>query len=447
MDATPGATYLHIGGDEIGDIGICPRCKPVSDREGVMRLNLYWLKRVCEFIIENDRIPIFWDDMPLKQAGVYESTYNERVDSEQAAKVWEAGKPKLKELIQEFPKGCVYMRWNYERGRIPGNMKALDWYIENDLPVMIATAAQTGAVLFPDDRRTGEMSDGNLAAIQSFLQLADEKSIDGMLCTAWDDCSPHFETYWRGFIASAEYSWSPELRSLEEFDLAYLQREFAVSEPDYPRIYSMLTEAAIFWDRAFLKSGPRTEIRNALINLPGLAHWIPESEKKKQQEKTDFTNILIDLPDHGNPGKWTKDYEERLDAAQKIIDNYTRTSETLDNLYESSKRNHYHWEIFKALNDFQVTAPKLLLALKQCDTADENLLNEGKKKVVASVDEFETAWENLKKVYSETRYISYPPEHVPDRYFHFASQSEDLSWMIQAEELFHKMIREWMEED
>ena len=35
---------------------------------------------------------------------------------------------------------------------------------------------------------------------------------------------------------------------------------------------------------------------------------------------------------------------------------------------------------------------------------------------------------------------------MAERYFHFASQREDLSWMIQTEELFHKVIEEWMEE-
>ena len=47
IEATPGSKYLHIGGDEIGNIGICPRCKPTADREGVLSLNLYWLNRVC----------------------------------------------------------------------------------------------------------------------------------------------------------------------------------------------------------------------------------------------------------------------------------------------------------------------------------------------------------------------------------------------------------------
>ncbi|MBK7713052.1 MAG: family 20 glycosylhydrolase [Bacteroidales bacterium] len=60
IDATPGSKYLHIGGDEIGNIGLCPRCKPMADKEGMLSLSLYWLKRVCDFARENGRIPVFW---------------------------------------------------------------------------------------------------------------------------------------------------------------------------------------------------------------------------------------------------------------------------------------------------------------------------------------------------------------------------------------------------
>ncbi len=446
MDATPGSKYLHIGGDEIGDIGICPRCKPIADKEGMMSLNLYWLNRVCDFIVEKGRTPIFWDDMPLKQAGVYESTWNIEVNADQAAEVWETGEAKLENLIQKFPKQCVYMRWNYELGRIPGNIKALNWYKENGLPVMVATAAQTGGLLFPKDNRTGSMSDGGIVAIQSFLQLADELEVDGMLCTAWDDDSPHFETYWRGLIASAEYSWAPEGRTLEEFDNAFLQREFGTSAPDYTALYNMLTETATFWSTALLRNGSRNDISNALTNLQGLAHWIPEEEKEKQQKRTDFTDLVIELPDANNPGAWTTLYEERLKDAEEIIENYAVTSEGIDELYDRSTRNRYHWEIFKVLNDFQITTPELLLALRQCDTNDEALRNQGKEEVRVAIEKFKQSWENLKDSYSKTRFIAYPDNFKADRYFHYASQREDLSWMIQAEELIHAMISDWMKE-
>jgi len=444
FEATPGSRYVHIGGDEIGDIGLCDRCRSKGEEIGELGLYLYWLNTICDMANASGRIPIFWDDMPLKMAGVYESTWNTDYDPEQSEKDWEAGEPKLDRLIEGFPKNCVYMRWNYELGTLPGNIKALDWYRKNNLPSMVSTAAQTNAILFPKDERTGTMSDGGLGAIRSFLGLAADKEIEGMFCTAWDDKSPHFETYWRGLIASAEYSWSPEIRSLEEYDEAYLQREYGLAEEGYYTFYSKLTEAASFWGRAFNRTETRFSIKNALFVLPGLAHWIPEAEKEKQQEKTDFTDRLIELPDLDHPGKWTESYEERLTEARSIIDSYEITSDLIDRYERVSLRNRYHWKVFRALNDFQVTAPKLLLALEECDTADDTERQKGYSKVQNELAEFSRAWGNLKQVYAETRFISYPEDYVPDRYFHFASQREDLSWMIQVEELFHHMIGDWM---
>jgi len=138
--ATPGSKYLHIGGDEIGNIGLCPRCKPMADKNGMLSLSLYWLKRVSEFARENNRIPIFWDDMPLKEGGVYETTWSDEVTSAEADKAWKEGIPILDKLLTDFPKNCVYMRWNYSTARQPGNLLALDWYKSRGLNAMIATA-------------------------------------------------------------------------------------------------------------------------------------------------------------------------------------------------------------------------------------------------------------------------------------------------------------------
>ncbi|GAI18833.1 unnamed protein product, partial [marine sediment metagenome] len=40
FDATPGSRYLHVGGDEVGEIGQCSRCKPIAEKEGKLALNL-----------------------------------------------------------------------------------------------------------------------------------------------------------------------------------------------------------------------------------------------------------------------------------------------------------------------------------------------------------------------------------------------------------------------
>jgi hexosaminidase len=446
IEATPGAKYLHIGGDEIGNIGLCPRCKPMADKEGMLSLSLYWLKRVCEFAEENGRIPIFWDDMPLKHGGVYESTWNNEVTSEEAAKAWEKGTPELDKLLEDFPKNCVYMRWNYSMARQPGNILALDWYKSRGLKAMIATATHIDeGMFFQADERDKDMASSGIITIQSFIQLAAEKNIDGMLCTAWDDASPHMENYWRGFLAAAEYGWSPKGRNLEEYDAAWLQREFGITKSDYLAFNKQLRNGSLLWNEAYFRHGSRIDMENALQSMSQLAHWLPPlADQEKMQ--FDYTKKLIELPDLNNPGSWTSKYKDRLDKAIVEVNNYNNTALELKNLYNTSKRNRYYWQLSIALYDLQMTAPRLLLALKQSDTADKAQRVTGIENVQKAMKEFQQAWTNLQSIYGKTRFVSYPAGYVPDRYsFHYASQREDLTWMIQAEEMFFGMIDKWMQ--
>jgi hypothetical protein len=444
IEATPGSKYIHIGGDEIGNIGLCPRCKPMADKEGMMSLNLYWLKRVCEFAEENKRIPIFWDDMPLQHAGVYESTWRDEVTSSEAAKAWEEGTPALDNLLADFPKNCVYMRWNYSMARQPGNIRALDWYKSRGLQAMIATATNTeGGMFFQEDEREKGMASSGVISIQSFIQLAAEKNISGMLCTAWDDKSPHMENYWRGFVAAAEYSWSPKGRTLEEFDNAWLQKEFGLSIPDFKSFYAQLREGSVLWYEALFRQGNLFSDENALQSLSRLEHWLPPLEGM-ENKPFDYTARLIDLPDRNTPGAWSLQYKERLDRALIETQKYGALSTRLSDLCNTAARNRYYWHLSLALYNLQMTTPRILLALKQCDSADKTEQLAGFENLKKARQEFQQAWTDVKETYGRTRFVSYPPDYLPDRYFHLASQREDLTWMIQAQELYFSMIDQWL---
>jgi hypothetical protein len=445
IDATPGSKYLHIGGDEIGNIGLCPRCKPMADKEGMLSLSLYWLKRVCEFARENGRIPIFWDDMPLKHGGVYESTWSDEVTSAVAEKAWKEGTSKLDNLLTDFPKNCVYMRWNYSMARQPGNILALDWYKSHGLKAMVATAANTeGGMLFQEDERDKGMASSGIITIRSFIQLAAEKNITGMLCTAWDDKSPHMENYWRGFIAAAEYSWNPNGRTLEEYDSAWLQREFGISIPDYRNFNNQLRRGSVLWYEALFRQGSQMdEDNNALQSLPQVEHWLPPVEGREKIQ-FDYTSKLIELPDLNSPGTWSNKYKNLLDRALIEKNSYKELSGRLTKLYNKSGRNRYYWSLSTALYNLQSTIPDLLLALKESDSADKVQRETGFEDVKKAMKEFQDTWKEMENVYGQTRFISYPPNYVPDRYFHLASQREDLTWMIQPEELYFGMIEKWI---
>lgn len=444
IDATPGSKYLHIGGDEIGNIGICSRCKPMADKEGMLSLSLYWLKRVCEFAKDNGRIPIFWDDMPLKEGGVYESTWSDDVTSAEAAKEWEAGIPKLDNLLTDFPKNCVYMRWNYSMARQPGNILALDWYKSRGLKAMVATATNTeGGMFFQEDEREKGKSSAGIVSIRSFIQLAAEKQISGMLCTAWDDKSPHMENYWRGFIAAAEYSWSPNGRTLEEYDNVWLQKEFGISVPDYLTLSKELRRGTVLFYDGLFRHGSQMDEDNALQSLPQVEHWLPPVEGREKIQ-FDYTTKLIELPDLNTPGVWSKKYNDLLNRALTEKNSYSELHGRLTDLYNKSKRNRYFWSLSLALYSLQSSVPDLLLALKESDSQDKAQQAAGLEDVKNAVKGFKQAWKELEDVYSQTRFISYPADYVHDRYFHLASQKEDLTWMIQPEELYLGMIENWL---
>ena len=440
IEATPGSKYFHIGGDEIGNIGLCERCKPTADEKGKFELNLYWMNRVCEFLVEQGRIPIFWGDMPFQYAGVWNTTREE----EDSPELWAEGYKKLDEVINHFPEQGVFMHWNYQSCRQPGNERALEWLTNHNLNTMISTAAQSShAALFPFDDRTGKMSDHGLTAIQSSIQLAHKKGVDGVLTTGWDDRSPHMETYWRGFIASAEYSWNTKGRNLDEYQLAYMQREFGPNAT-FTDLYLQLRDAAHFWETSLVRKGNRMDNENALFELPGIAHWVREDGRKDIEYQKNYEDIVIELPDLSSPGDWTKKYKTRLDDAEKQYNIYKSTKMQLDDLYKVSIRNQYHWRLYSALNNFQITAPNLLLVLKQCDVDENDSREKGFKAVKMALNNYNLAWAELQSIYAETRFISYPSNYVKDRYFHFASQREDLTWMVQVEELLHPMVNEWL---
>ncbi len=160
--ATPYGKYLHVGGDEVGNLGMSELAK----KSGLtpMQLQMNWLNKVCEFARKHNRIPIFWDDMVFKLSDLYQTTWDSGVAIEQVKNTWKENEHRLNENINLFPKTCVYMRWNYDTPGILGNQKAIDWYKSHNLMVMAATAAQTMWPMIPRDR-------SNFQPIKDFCKI------------------------------------------------------------------------------------------------------------------------------------------------------------------------------------------------------------------------------------------------------------------------------------
>jgi len=411
MEATPYGKYLHVGGDEVHTTGRGSGKSPLE-------LQLIWLNKVCRFAEENGRTPIFWDDMLLKHAGVYETVHNEELTDEEVEKIWDENEHILNEFLDQFPRNCIYMRWNYWAPQLKGNLRALEWFVENGLPVMGATAGQTRWVLMPQN-------ESNMENIRFFAVNSIENELDGLLLTLWDDDSPHFELYWRGILAFAEYTWAGDKRSTDEIKSAYRHRAFSVKGTGGKYAFiDQLEEPVAFWKNALLKENSR----NHLVKLGKNA-----------------TEAIIDFPDKDNKGEWSEKYAGRLEQAKAASDNCGEIAEKIRIMKSVASRNMYTLDIYEQVNELVRFTSHALLALNKYDTAENDREEQDALEQIRQLpEEFRSLRQNLEQVYGKTRLLEKPEDYIldQDHHFHLANQTVSFDWLFMAEILFMEKIKE-----
>ncbi len=413
LEAMPYGKYLHVGGDEITAIGIDDRCKATG--KSAFELQMIWLKKVCQFAVDHGRTPIFWDDMPLKYAGIWELVLSDKTDAE-VAKEWNT--EKLDKAIDLFPKECVYMRWKYEDATSPAHQRLLKWYSDKGLKVMGATAASAGDSPFLPRKNTRS------EYIRGFSRLVAENHLEGILATAWDDGSPHLETVWRGYIAQGEFGWNPVARDIDAFKKAHAQREYGFRPEDNRMAFlDELEKAVFFFDEALVSSGRRNPA------------WGTSS----------FT--LIGLPDKKQPGVWSKTYKEKVDRAREEAKRYEMIHEGVCAAERNALRNRYTLKVYEQTNNLQNYPVRLILALDEYDTAkDEAARKTAQDKIREVCDSFKVMRQNLEAVYSETRFMQQPEGFVADmnHHNHLASLTDNSDWLYLYEIPMVKAVRVWL---
>lgn len=410
--ATPYGKYLHVGGDEVGNLGM----SELSKKSGLtpMQLQMQWLNKVSEFARLHHRIPIFWDDMLFKLAGLYQTTWDPEVSVEQVKKIWHENAHRLEDNISLFPKECIYMRWNYDHPEIIGNHKAIDWYKSHNLKVMAATAAQTSWPMLPRNH-------SNFQPIKDFCKITSEKKLEGILCTAWDDCSPHFETYWRGFYDFAFFSWHYTDASADEVHAIFRHRFYAPALNDSSFEFQDLLEKALnFWETALIEKGQRN-------NYP--------------------SNIdLISLPDSNKSGAWSEKYKKKLSGAEAEISRYGVIKNRIGKAMQLTHRNQYSLELMNQVNELQINSAKLLLLLHQYDKTSSAAKMEAKQSIKKYVNSFAEIRKEYENVFSKTRILSNPAGYILDQnqHHHLANGTVNDDWMFVYELAMNKKINDWL---
>ena len=413
IKATPYGKYLHVGGDEVH----------LLKREGKseLELNLIWLNKVCQFAEKHNRIPIFWDDMPLKHAGVYRPMFNSEISMEKVDEIWEKNELNLMQFIEKFPKNAVYMRWNYQKSDTYGNQKAMDWYMNNGLNVMGATAGQTRWTLMPQNQ-------SNISQIKSFAISSIEKNLEGLLLTLWDDDSPHFELYKRGIAAFSQYSWSGNKTTIEEFKTIYRHRTYG---PDFSNnefaFIDKLEKPVSLWLNMLLEE----KVRRAAIS----------------KEENPLETFIIDLPDLENKGMWSKKYFNKIKNAKSSLLISKEVEETIDKLMENDPKNKYTLEVYKQVNELVKFSSNIIITLEKLDLSSEiDYEKTAFNEIRNFEDKFNSLRINFEEVYSKTRILNKPENYIldQDHHNHPANQTINFDWQFLSEKYFLKKIKNYI---
>ena len=411
MEAFPHGKYLHVGGDEVQTTGR-------GSGKSALELNLIWLNKVSAFAAEHDRIPIFWDDMPLKQAGLMQPIYDTVMDPATVDSIWEVNEPKLNKFITQFPKNCVYMRWNYHMAESYGNGKAMDWFSSNGFRVMGASAGQTRWTLMPQ-------RESNIDQIRIFAEQSINRNYNGLLLTLWDDDSPHFELYKRGISAFAEYSWGGLKRTKEEFKAVYRHRKFGSEfKGEQYAFIDALDEPVALWTNLFLEAGNH---RNALIHKENL-----------------IEEQLIDLPDFNKKGDWTKKYSARLEQLEAQKNQLEQAKKTLFKIQNQDAKSEYNLAVYNEVIQLVEYNFELMSQLKAFDTATTP---EAEKKALDAImttgQTFSSVRAQMETVYSQTRVLNKPEGYLLDQDHnnHPANQTVNFDWQFIGEILMLQKIQ------
>lgn len=410
FEATPHGKYLHVGGDEVHTTGR-------GSGRSALELQLIWLDKVCKFAAEHNRIPIFWDDMPLKHAEVYRPMFDRKISPSEVDEIWAKNEYKLLQFIDQFPKNCIYMRWNYQKPETYGNLKAMEWFTDNGFQVMGATAGQTRWSLMPQE-------ESNLKNIQSFALSSIDKGLNGLLLTLWDDDSPHFELYMRGITGFAEFSWAGDKRTISELKTAFRHRTFGheLASEEYAFI-DQLESPVGFWKNALLQS--------------------KKSRNNLRRENDPINDAIIGLPSSQAKGDWSESNIERLKQARKYLAVSDSIAEKIKIAQSKSNRNAHTLDVYEQVNNLVNFSMNTLVTLEDYDRLSPDLDQKiALRKVLKLQEDFVSLRSELEEVYGRTRVLNKPANYIldQDHHTHNANQSLNFDWQVYPEMLLMEKL-------
>ncbi len=280
IDAVRPSKYVHIGGDEAYELGKGTECLEKWGDNAAVESYKLWLNFVCNYLKKQEKTAIVWDDMFLRHFSPAD--------------------------MANLPDNLIYMRWQYGNGKIDERNRKI---LNLGYPVWIATAAQTMTPIYPD-QKLRVFNNANL------IPAAASLGMKGVLNTAWEDPGTHPETYWIGFLCSAEYSWSSNKPATDEFMNKFFKLFYGKDQHDLDKVYSLLSE------KGFLRAESSWTRDFSALDLPPL----PDNE---------FRADTV----------WAGKNSKIVAQAREMLPRYSEAVEIISKNLAANTKNKYNLEV------------------------------------------------------------------------------------------------------
>ncbi len=142
--------YIHIGCDETRLLGSCPLCREKVSEQGISRLYVDYVSRMCRLVSSLGKVPVIWADILLKYP----------------------------EAISELPDDLVIVDWNY--GWRPDHFGKMENILSSGHRIWGACALRS----HPDNLYLVQWRK-HLDNIHTYVNYAASNNFDGIINTSW----------------------------------------------------------------------------------------------------------------------------------------------------------------------------------------------------------------------------------------------------------------------
>lgn len=344
----PQSEYVHIGADEVYQLGTCPKCQEYVKKNSKSALYIEYINKIAERVLAKGKTPIMWHDYLLKYP----------------------------ENLNKLNKKIVIMYWIYDSWREDPNPKILphfEFFQKMGFRVMGAPSISSDFLIYlPNYQRRLENIMGQT------YRIRESKSL-GCLITSWACCASPLETQILAAICGASFMWAP-LSDLKEIPWNYLDHAIQTHVFDIP------VHLQKPWFENFVKA---TEIRrhnfpttDAIKRIPIALKELEIMQKIRGKnpailrgseiglkyrkyyadilEKMQQLMIICQKYDEsdGNNGDFPtqKHLEKFSKSLENLIENYEIIAHQVNHLYIEETKQIYpgEWDFFWRLDRYKI---------------------------------------------------------------------------------------------